>query len=160
MNTASMNLGRLLGLHLAALMARSWPQWVRGYECGNLTERDRRERLLREAEGISETTEDQDSPRNQVMISPPTTPPNISNRKTVMDPSHFPKTQASDTRIKKTKAFKRPAPRRPVTRSMVSEEVAFDSRKNHVKIRRLSQFPVMSFEQYLRSQVSHRAFLS
>ena len=147
----------------------TWPQRIQGYECGNQAERDRRQRLLRDADDISETTGFDDArERKQFIISPPSTPPLIRQQKMIVDPSRFPKTkthtqththtQARNTEVqKKAKArvSKRRAPRRPLTRSTGSARLALHHRKGHVIFRELFQSHVLTFETYLKDHVSH-----
>ncbi|KAK3174029.1 hypothetical protein OEA41_001273 [Lepraria neglecta] len=128
-----------------------WPQWVGPYPVHNQTQRDYQERIQRQAEDISETTGfGKVKERKHIMNSPPTTPPHVRTRKMIVDPSRFPKPQASDTKIKKSTASKRPVPRRPITRSTGSARLALHPRKGHVIFRELFQSHVISFETYLQ----------
>ncbi|KAK3172318.1 hypothetical protein OEA41_005639 [Lepraria neglecta] len=128
----------------------AWPQWVGPCLVQNQAERDFQERLQREAEDISETTEYGGiKERKQLMMSPSGTPPLVRTRTMIVNPSRFPKSQASDTKIKKVRASKRPAPRRPVTRSLrQNPRLALHPCKGRVIFGLFSK--VTSFETYLQ----------
>ncbi len=132
-----------------------WPQWVHGHLCGGPAARDYQIQLHEETQYLSETTEEGEiNSRKLLLNSPPTTPPLDKKRKMIVDPSRFPKAQASDTKIKKTKASKLPITHRPLTRSTGSACLALHSRKGYVIVRELSRPQVMSFETYLQEHVS------
>ena len=138
-----------------------WPQFIKGIRCNNQAERDHRERINRDTEMMSETTDYQEDPRKRLLMSPPTTPPHIRQQAAVMNPSRhclldasWEGNEKSRTKIRKTKTKNRYVPRRPATRSTGIARLALHDRKGHVIVQKLFASEIMSFTAFVQEYVS------